>query len=350
MLMVMIASLLFCPRVVRAQFAPPTLSCPSGQSVLDWDDASNAWNSGETSNNYSVAGVGTVSFNVAAPSGTGTLENRDEVSGGYAPVPNALHYDYDFANNAQESVTTIDLSSASDGVQFEIFDIDGQALNFADRVSVTASLGGSTVPVDVNILTPGAYNFFDGSAVNGINPASDVSAQGTVTYTISQPFDRIIITYGVYSDFTPFGPGPQNVALHDMTFCATPPLSTDIEVLKSSSVLNDLISSANPKAIPGATIRYCISISNNGAAAATSVAVQDPIPDNVSYIPGSLRSGSNCSGSMLSEDDDATGSDESDPYGASFDAGASANGTVISNASSLNPGEDFAVTFDATMD
>jgi uncharacterized repeat protein (TIGR01451 family) len=59
-----------------------------------------------------------------------------------------------------------------------------------------------------------------------------------------------------------------------------------MSVAKSSSIIEDPVNgTTNPKAIPGATIEYCIVVSNAaGAATATDVAVNDVLPADVSYL------------------------------------------------------------------
>lgn len=58
-----------------------------------------------------------------------------------------------------------------------------------------------------------------------------------------------------------------------------------ISVTKSSTIIDDPVNgTTNPKAIPGATIEYCITVSNAaGSALATSVAVNDVLPADVTY-------------------------------------------------------------------
>lgn len=58
-----------------------------------------------------------------------------------------------------------------------------------------------------------------------------------------------------------------------------------LSVLKSSSIISDpLNGTTNPKMIPGATIQYCIAVSNAaGGADAASIAVTDPLPSQVTY-------------------------------------------------------------------
>ncbi|AOL23813.1 conserved repeat domain-containing protein [Erythrobacter litoralis] len=62
-----------------------------------------------------------------------------------------------------------------------------------------------------------------------------------------------------------------------------------VTVAKSSSVVSDPVNgTTNPKAIPGATIEYCITVANAaGGATATDVDVIDDLPADVSYVTGS---------------------------------------------------------------
>src|SRR3546814_18036441 len=50
---------------------------------------------------------------------------------------------------------------------------------------------------------------------------------------------------------------------------------------------------------------------------ATGIAIADPLPAGTSFVPGSLRSGASCAGAATAEDDNASGADENDPFGAS---------------------------------
>ncbi|WP_298465722.1 hypothetical protein [uncultured Erythrobacter sp.] len=61
-----------------------------------------------------------------------------------------------------------------------------------------------------------------------------------------------------------------------------------VSVVKSSVVISDPVNgTTNPKAIPGATVQYCIAVTNApGAATATDVAVVDDLPFDVTYLSG----------------------------------------------------------------
>lgn len=61
--------------------------------------------------------------------------------------------------------------------------------------------------------------------------------------------------------------------------------AADVEVTKTSRVVWDAVNETNnPKAIPGATIEYCIVVSNaSGSVTATAVTVNDELPADVSF-------------------------------------------------------------------
>ena len=62
-----------------------------------------------------------------------------------------------------------------------------------------------------------------------------------------------------------------------------------VTVAKTSRVVEDPVNGINnPKAIPGATVEYCITVANaSGAVTATDVAVSDDLPFDVTYIANS---------------------------------------------------------------
>jgi uncharacterized repeat protein (TIGR01451 family) len=67
--------------------------------------------------------------------------------------------------------------------------------------------------------------------------------------------------------------------------------SAVMTVSKTADVSDDPINGGtNPKAIPGATVDYSISVDNTGTVAATDVVVVDPIPANTAFLVGSTSS------------------------------------------------------------
>jgi trimeric autotransporter adhesin len=121
--------------------------------------------------------------------------------------------------------------------------------------------------------------------------------------------------------------------------------TTTLVVTKSSAAVFDGVSGANFKSIPGARMQYCILVRNTGTATATNVVANDDVPSDLSFVPGSIRTGTSCAGASGVEDDDSSGTDETNPFGASF-SGVRVTGV----APTLAAGADFAFTFEALID
>ena len=65
-----------------------------------------------------------------------------------------------------------------------------------------------------------------------------------------------------------------------------------LTVTKSSSVITDGVSAAFPKALPGATVQYCLVVANGTAlVSARGVNLTDVIPANMTYVAGSITVG-----------------------------------------------------------
>lgn len=259
---------------------PPILSCPAGTSVFDWDTVS--WPRGSLSNSYQLASLGTIDFDIVT---NGTFVSRgsfggavpgltNAVQGGLNPAEQALAFNQNNTNSAQQAVTTITLPQVFIGAQFTVFDID-RSSTFQDRITVYGLLNG----VRVNpVLTSSSANTVVGDSIIGTSGASDNLgiANGTITFLGS--IDTIVIEYGNGPN-APANPTNQSVAIHDFTLCN--PALPDISVTKVSSVISDPVNGVtNPKAIPGATVEYLISVSNIGAGPtdADSVVVTDNGP------------------------------------------------------------------------
>lgn len=123
--------------------------------------------------------------------------------------------------------------------------------------------------------------------------------------------------------------------------------STNVSIAKTSTVVSDGVSVSNFKAIPGAIVRYCILVTNNGTSAtapSTNINFTDAIPSNLTYVAGTGASGTSCATTPTPEDDDAVGADETDPFGMSI-----SGSTIIGLATTLSAGETFALTFNARI-
>ena len=167
------------------------------------------------------------------------------------------------------------------------------------------------------------------------------SADGNVVITFLSPVDTVTIVYGNHST-APSDPDGQAASIYDFLFCNP---QTTLSVTKISSVISDPINDeTDPYAIPNAVIEYCILISNPGSATATSIAATDALPANITYTAGTMTSGTTCAAATTPEDDNATGADESNPFGASI-----SGSTITATAASLGPSDAFALKFRATV-
>ena len=328
----------------RTAGTPPTLVCPAGSTVHDWDSIS--WPAGTTSGSYPLTAIGTMNFNITINGGVflnnatyGGLSpaRQNAVTGGLSPAQFSIFEIVDMTSQAGAVTNVISLPTAVPGVQFRLFDIDFNAAQFADRVTVTGTFNGAPV---TPTLTNGLANYVLGNSAYGDATSADTSADGNVVVTFSTPVDTITITYGNHST-APANPGQQAIAIHDFNFCRP---QANLSVTKISTVISDGVSASNPKALPGAIVRYCILVSNAGSATATNITILDAIPATAIYIPGSMLSGTSCATATTAEDDNATGADESDPYGVSI-----SGNTISGTAASMGPASGFAIIFNATL-
>jgi uncharacterized repeat protein (TIGR01451 family) len=119
-----------------------------------------------------------------------------------------------------------------------------------------------------------------------------------------------------------------------------------LTVTKTSAPISDPVSgAANPKAIPGAVIRYCILIANAGPATASSVTATDALPATLNYVAGSMRSGGSCDTATTVEDDDSNDGGEGDGVTSNI-VGATLNfaSATIANTQTV------ALVFDVIID
>ena len=118
--------------------------------------------------------------------------------------------------------------------------------------------------------------------------------------------------------------------------------AANLAVTKTSAVINDpLNGSTNPKRIPGARVRYTITATNSGSAAAQNVVMTDAIPTNTAYVANTITLDL---GGGATPKTDASDGDEAD-YNVSV-AGAVriAAGTIASGGGSAT------LVFDVTVD
>jgi uncharacterized repeat protein (TIGR01451 family) len=113
-----------------------------------------------------------------------------------------------------------------------------------------------------------------------------------------------------------------------------------LAVAKSSRVISDPFNgTTNPKLIPGAVVEYCIAVANTGAAAASSVVINDAVPGQLTYIPSSILLGGTYTGTVPSGTCDFNGT-----AGGSYTA-PNVSGTIASIAA----GATSTLVFRATV-
>ncbi|EAQ29871.1 hypothetical protein NAP1_03825 [Erythrobacter sp. NAP1] len=275
------ASASFTVQSGRSPGIPPVLSCPAGQSIFDWDGIS-GWAAGSTDNTYAFASYGDIRFqlsNDGAYVNNGTFGGQsptvtDTFEGGLVPAEDSLTILANQANRTGEVEVVITLPLAFTGLQFTVFDVDFGTNQFADRLEVVGSNGGATVTAE---LTNGNANFISGNVAIGDLASGSAEALGNVVVTFTGTVDTVILRYGNHST-APADPGQQGIGIHDISVCD--PFTT-LSVSKVSSVIADPINgTTNPKAIPGATIEYLITVANTGGSAtdADTVTVWDDGP------------------------------------------------------------------------
>ncbi len=118
---------------------------------------------------------------------------------------------------------------------------------------------------------------------------------------------------------------------------------------KTSAVVSDGVNTLNPKAIPGAVVQYCLTMTNTTLlTAAANVALTDIIPVGTTYVPGTITvggigAGGVCliGGTTVADDGSSTGT-----YTGSFNTGTK---TVTANIPLLAGGTSIAASFRVTI-
>ena len=112
-----------------------------------------------------------------------------------------------------------------------------------------------------------------------------------------------------------------------------------ITISKSSLVTSDPINGVtNPKRIPGATIRYTITVTNAAAAAtAAAVVVSDAVPGSTAYVSPSMTL-------------DAVADPDANAGVGDCDFGITTGNTVTCDFASLPASTTRTITYDVTVD
>ncbi len=252
---------------------------------------------------------------------------------------------------------------------YTIGDVDfGMHLTHTYRSDLQITLkspAGTTIAIMTNTAGSGdnLNDLFDDEAATAISTHNATVTDPAITNNAVFPYWPIAGTYPYYSHV--FKPAAALSAFDNqdafgnwtITLCDSVAqdignfkradlfiTATGLSITKTSNVESDGVSVINPKSVPGAIIKYCILVINNGGLSQTNVVVADPLPTNTTLVPSTLFTGTTCSGAVTPEDIDAIGADESDPYGISV-----SGSTVSGSALSLTAGMTFAMVFSVTI-
>lgn len=282
------ASATFTVSGSRTAGTPPSLSCPVGSNVFNWD--SRSWSAGSLSNSYTQNNIGQISWDIAINNGSfqsiaqlggqnPALQNNGN-TGGITPAEYSLSLFTDFTTRSSNNATAvIGLPTPVPGLQFRIFDVDYSAGAYADMITVTGTTNGTTV---YPTLTNGVSNWVSGNIAVGDGQSPNDSADGTIWVTFNVPVDTVTIEYGNHST-APNNPATQAIAIHDVTLCNP---QAGIKISKSSTNYND---GTNPLFhLPATDVIYTLSVTNDKSATLTTdtVLVIDPLPSQLTFFNG----------------------------------------------------------------
>jgi len=131
--------------------------------------------------------------------------------------------------------------------------------------------------------------------------------------------------------------------------------AASLTALKSSTVVSanyPIVGATEFYAIPGATVEYCIAVTNAaGGADATNVAISDPLPANTTFVGSSI-----VIGGTATIDDNGTPGNPADDVLTGCDnstgvaGGSFGSGTVSATIGTVSAGTTEIITFRATID
>ena len=120
--------------------------------------------------------------------------------------------------------------------------------------------------------------------------------------------------------------------------------AVDLSILKSSRVISDGVNLVGPKALPGATVEYCLLVRNATLLTpATGVALADTLPAQTTYVDGSLKiGGATCLLGGEAQDDDADDASDNRIYSGAYNP---ATRVITANMPTVAGGGQLAATF-----
>jgi uncharacterized repeat protein (TIGR01451 family) len=217
--------------------------------------------------------------------------------------------------------------------------LDEMTADETRRVFIVGDIAGSAVNGDVAGVTLTGTAREGNNGTTGSEGAAITETSGGNTAAEDTVFAD---SDGVYD----------GVASDDDDFTVA---AASLTALKASNVVsaNYPISGATEfYAIPGATVEYCIAVTNaSGGASATNVGISDPLPANTTFVAGSIVLG----GTATIDDNGTPGNPADDTLtGCDNSTGSSggsfAAGTVSATIGTVSAGTTEIVTFRATID
>lgn len=165
--------------------------------------------------------------------------------------------------------------------------------NAGNRIADVPANSGAASTIQVLVVADTPLTATNGQTARYTLKAKTLNA-GTTTETTATPgADNPAVVDVVLADGNAgAGVGGATDGLQDGDFLATGTYTVQdatLAITKSVAVISDPINGVtNPKAIPGATVRYSIAITNSGPVAATNVVLTDTIPTNTDFLVGSV--------------------------------------------------------------
>lgn len=218
-------------------------------------------------------------------------------------------------------------------------------VNWLDEVAV-----GTTVCVYVQSSIPSTATNGQVAGINLTATAEQGGTSGTQGAVLTQSGTGVAWTPGTMQTVFADAAGNGGDSNYDGKFTALADYTVSAPVLsvnKNSLVINDPVEgSSNPKAIPGATLQYCIVVSNAAGAgtSASNINISDVLPSTVTYKPGSVVLNAVVSGSGASATC-GTGTAGSDAVNYT----ATPNPTVTGTLATLAPGASEGLAFQVTI-
>lgn len=246
--------------------------------------------------------VGTVAQNAETASDSFTVDQRVNLTvtniGAAANVsPNQTNRVLAFdVTNLSNSTADLNLSvalrtgTAANISNFRVFrDTNGNrvldaaeltagAITFLDEVAEDGIVAVLVVSdIGINARNGDTFDVALTAAAHAAGTAGTLGSRLTATGAATSGIDTVLFDGAGVSD-----------AANDGAFSAQGRYTVAgavLTVAKTSRIISDPVNlTTNPKAIPGATIEYCITVANAaGAATATNVAILDDLPADVTY-------------------------------------------------------------------